>query len=137
MPLIGPEHPRYLELFGAGQSYPACLVTPRPPAPEPEQSEKQQDSERKKPRHPDPFKFPTRFKADLPYLLHVVPSKLSPCLNPESAIDLGNNEPGMTLQRECREGGYLVWRDVLKYGQLVKSPVDIDALPFGIYRLVG
>ena len=45
MPLIGPEHPRYAELFGAafgaGQSYPSRLVTPRPPAPEPEQQQEQ------------------------------------------------------------------------------------------------
>ena len=37
MPLIGPEHPRYLELFygafGAGQSYPARLVKNPPTAP--------------------------------------------------------------------------------------------------------
>ena len=45
MPLIGPEHPRYAELFGAafgaGQSYPARLVTPRPPAIDPEQPQEQ------------------------------------------------------------------------------------------------
>ncbi len=29
-------------------------------------------------------------------------------------IDLGKDEPGMTLQSEYREGGYLVWRDFLK-----------------------
>jgi len=33
----------------------------------------------------------------------------------------------MTLQREYREGGRIVWRDVEKGGQVVKSPVDIDA----------
>ena len=36
--LIGPEHPRYVELFygtfGAGQSYPARLVKNPPPAPD-------------------------------------------------------------------------------------------------------
>ena len=26
-------------------------------------------------------------------------------------IDLGKDEPGMTLQREYREGGRLIWRD--------------------------
>lgn len=41
----------------------------------------------------------------------------------------------MTLQREYREGGKLVWRDVVKDGQAVKSPVDIDALPFGFIGL--
>ena len=40
----------------------------------------------------------------------------------------------MTLQR--REGGKLIWRDVVKNGQVVKSRFDIDALPFGVYRLV-
>ena len=30
------------------------------------------------------------------------------------SIDLGKDEPGMTLQREYREGGYLVWRDVVE-----------------------
>ena len=41
----------------------------------------------------------------------------------------------MTLQCEYREDGKLIWRDVVKDGQVVKSPVDIDALPFGVYRL--
>ena len=54
--------------------------------------------------------------------------------HPRISIDLGSNEPGMTLQ--YREDGKLVWRDVLKDGQVIKSPVDIDALPFGVYRLV-
>ena len=56
----------------------------------------------------------------------------SPFIN----IDLGKDEPGMTLQREYREGGYRVWRDVVVDGETVKSPVDIDALPAGRYRLV-
>lgn len=30
---------------------------------------------------------------------------------PPISIDLGSNEPGMTLQREYREGGKLVWRN--------------------------
>jgi hypothetical protein len=34
----------------------------------------------------------------------------------------------MILQREYREGGKLIWRDVMKGEQVVKSPVDIDAL---------
>ena len=41
----------------------------------------------------------------------------------------------MTLQREHREGGKLIWRDVVKDGQVLKSPVDIDELPVGKYRL--
>jgi hypothetical protein len=51
-------------------------------------------------------------------------------------IDLSRNEPGMILQREYRDGRYLVWRDHKVNGKVVKSPVDIDALPFGRYRLV-
>jgi hypothetical protein len=42
----------------------------------------------------------------------------------------------MTLQREYREGKYLVWRDHKVDGEMIKSPVDIDALPPGRYRLV-
>jgi hypothetical protein len=55
--------------------------------------------------------------------------------HPPINIDLGKDEQGMTLQREYSEGGYLVWRDVMKDGKVVKSPVDIDALPAGKYRL--
>jgi hypothetical protein len=51
-------------------------------------------------------------------------------------FDSGNDEPGMTLQREYRNGRYLVWRDYEVDGGTVKSPVDIDALPAGRYRLV-
>ena len=42
----------------------------------------------------------------------------------------------MTLQREYREGRYLVWRDYQVDGKTVKSPVDADALPPGRYRLI-
>jgi hypothetical protein len=55
---------------------------------------------------------------------------------PPINIDLGKDEPGMTLQREYRESGYRVWRDVMKDGEAVKSPVDINALPSGWYRLI-
>ena len=55
--------------------------------------------------------------------------------HPPINIDLGSNKPGMTLQREYREAGKLIWRDVVTDGQTVKSPVDLDALPFGVYRL--
>ena len=48
-------------------------------------------------------------------------------------IDLGKVEPGMTLQ--YGERGYIVWRDYTVDGEVVKSPVDIDALPVGVYRL--
>ena len=56
---------------------------------------------------------------------------------PPISIDLGKDEPGMTLQRECREHGRLVWRDYKVDGEVLKSPVDIDALTFGVYRLVN
>ena len=47
-------------------------------------------------------------------------------------FDSGKDEPGMTLQRlEDNE-----WVDYKVDGKVVKSPVDIDALPAGRYRLV-
>ena len=55
---------------------------------------------------------------------------------PPISIDLGKDEPGMTLQREYREGGKLIWRDVVKDGQVVRSPIDIETLPGGKYWLV-
>ena len=42
----------------------------------------------------------------------------------------------MILQREYREGNGLVWRDYLKDGKPVTTPVDIEILPRGKYRLV-
>jgi hypothetical protein len=51
-------------------------------------------------------------------------------------FDSGKNEPGMILQREYREGKYLVWRDYTVDGGTVQSLFDIDALPAGRYRLV-
>ena len=56
--------------------------------------------------------------------------------SPPIWIDYGKDEPGMTLQREYREGGKLVWRDYTVDGEVVVSPVDIDALPAGVYRLL-
>jgi hypothetical protein len=56
--------------------------------------------------------------------------------HPPINIDLGNDEPGMSLQREYRDGRYLVWRDYEVDGVTVNSPVEIDALPPGKYRLV-
>ena len=53
--------------------------------------------------------------------------------SPYLYFDWGKDEPGMTLQR--RDGN-----DRVSYkadGKLVKSPVDIDALPPGRYRLVS
>jgi hypothetical protein len=43
----------------------------------------------------------------------------------------------MTLQREYRDGRVLVWRDYQVDGETVKSPVDIDTLPAGVYRLIN
>jgi hypothetical protein len=51
---------------------------------------------------------------------------------PITAFDFPKNEAGMILQRmEDRE-----WVDYKVDGKVVKSPVDIDALPSGRYRLV-
>jgi hypothetical protein len=47
-------------------------------------------------------------------------------------IDLGSNEPGMTLQRQDGND----WVNYKVDGKAVKSPVDIDKLPAGRYRLV-
>ena len=47
-------------------------------------------------------------------------------------FDSGNDEPGMTLQR--RDGKD--WVDYKVDGKVVKSPVDIDALFPGVFRLV-
>ena len=46
-------------------------------------------------------------------------------------IDLGNDAPGMTLQRFDRE-----WVDYELDGEVIKSPVDIEALPPGTHGLV-
>ena len=51
-------------------------------------------------------------------------------------IALGKDEPDMTLQYRNVERGQIVWRDYTVDGEAVKSPVDIDALPAGQYRLV-
>ena len=51
-------------------------------------------------------------------------------------IYLGKDEPGMTLQRREREGGIYIWNDYLVDGELVMSPVDIEKLPSGVYRLI-
>ena len=50
--------------------------------------------------------------------------------SPHLYIDLGKNEPGMTLQRlDGRK-----WVDYVVDGEVVISPVDIDKLPPGKYR---
>ena len=55
---------------------------------------------------------------------------------PPISIDLGKDEPGMTLQYRNVERGQIVWRDYTVDGEVVKSPVDIDALPAAKYRLM-
>ena len=55
---------------------------------------------------------------------------------PPISIDLGKDEPGMTPQFRNVKRDRIVWRDYTVDGEVVKSPVDIDALPFGVYRLV-
>ena len=47
-------------------------------------------------------------------------------------IDLGNDEPGMTLQRLVKR----VWVDYEVVGEVVISPVKLDKLPPGRYRLM-
>ena len=54
---------------------------------------------------------------------------------PPISIDLGMDESGMTLQFRNLERDRIAWRDYTVGGEAVKSPVDIDALPFGEYRL--
>jgi hypothetical protein len=52
--------------------------------------------------------------------------------HPLVQIDLGKDEAGMTLQRhEDNE-----WVDYKMDGKVVKSPVDIESLPWGEYRLL-
>ena len=43
----------------------------------------------------------------------------------------------MILQSRNVERGYIVWRDYLADGEAVKSPVDIEKLPAGVYRLIS
>ena len=56
--------------------------------------------------------------------------------HPPISIDFGKDEPGMTLQYRDVERGYIVWRDYTVDGEGVKSPVEIDVLLPGVYRLV-
>ena len=41
--------------------------------------------------------------------------------HPPISIDLGSNEPGMTLQYRQFESGYIVWRDYTVDGEVVKA----------------
>ncbi len=43
-------------------------------------------------------------------------------------IDIGNDKPGMILQYRKRGER---WRDYMKDGKVVRSPVDIERLPAG------
>ena len=43
---------------------------------------------------------------------------------PSIHIDLGSNEPDMTLQYRHIERGYIVWRDYTVDGEAVKSPLN-------------
>ena len=47
---------------------------------------------------------------------------------PPVSIDLGKDEPGMTLQYRDIERGYIVWRDYRVDGEVVNSPVESDVL---------
>ena len=53
--------------------------------------------------------------------------------SPPIWIDLGKDEPGMVLQRQDRGSE---WVNVVMDGKVVVSPVDIEKLPPGKYRLV-
>ena len=55
---------------------------------------------------------------------------------PPISIDFGKDDPGMTLQYRGVECGYIVWRDYTVDGEVVRSPVDLDGLPAGVYRLI-
>ena len=52
--------------------------------------------------------------------------------SPPIWIDYGKDEPGMVLQRLVKR----VWVDYEVGDEVVKSPVDIDKLPPGRYRLL-
>lgn len=52
--------------------------------------------------------------------------------SPSVTLDYGEDKPG----RQEREGGVFVWNDYLVDSKAVKSPVDIDDLPTGVYRLI-
>ena len=56
---------------------------------------------------------------------------------PPVSIHFGKDKQGMTLQNRDVERGFVVWRDYKVDGETVKLPVDIDALPAGVYRLIG
>ena len=49
--------------------------------------------------------------------------------SPPISIDFGKDEPGMTLQYRDAKNGQIIWLDYTVDGEVVTSPVDIDALP--------
>jgi hypothetical protein len=59
------------------------------------------------------------------------PPMIAEGTHPPIQIDLGNDEPGMTLQHWIGE-----WVNYKVDGDVIKSPVDIGELPPGRYRLV-
>ncbi|MDX2427312.1 MAG: hypothetical protein QNK22_01350 [Xanthomonadales bacterium] len=48
------------------------------------------------------------------------------------SVALRDHDGGGNVER-----GYIVWRDYTVDGETVKSPVDIEKLPAGVYRVVG
>ena len=56
---------------------------------------------------------------------------------PPISIDIGKDEPAMILQYRDVERGKIVWHDYKVDGDIVKSPIDIDVLPHGFYRLTN
>ena len=56
---------------------------------------------------------------------------------PPFSINFGKDEPGMTLQYRDVKNGQIVWRDYTVDGEVLRSPVDIDELPSGRYRLTA
>ena len=67
------------------------------------------------------------------FVVHKPATAISAGTSPFIWIDYGNDEPGMTLQR--LDGR--VWVDYEVDGEVVVSPVKIEKLPPGRYRLKG
>ncbi len=56
--------------------------------------------------------------------------------SPPIWIDLGSEREGMLLQSKEYEGYEFIWCDYMMNKKPVKSPVNIEGLPPGEYRLV-
>ena len=54
---------------------------------------------------------------------------------PPVSIDFGKDKPSMILQYRDVKNGQIIWRDYTVDGEVVKSRVEVDALPPGVYRL--